>query len=443
MTWRLLRALTDLMPDRMHLPPYATAPSSSRPQDSVLQQPGGAQRMQHVTSAALELAAVRITETAYCDTAQSSGQAAGGSGSSGNRTSGDGGGAHANGIGRSSKGPGTSTTTNRATATPGGAVSFQVRQLQLVALRFAELLTDDGNTQLEAKRALLPALCEALLAEPRRCVDWWGCGRPAVLSSLQQPQLAQAAPLGGGPPAAPAPSAPAPAVPVPPEADAGAGAEASAEAGAGSASGPGTGASMLPPACPSNHEAKLTTCAVGMLLKNPASRATCMPLLLGCVRLPGPGGAAASQGLPPPPSAPGAAAPQQLQCPGQFPPGYLGGYLPQQQGLLPPGQQPGQPQPQPNWSAFGDNFRTERFMAVGTGDEREELYVGGRGRGYKKTRVSRRAVGRRVEAEGLPATINRVCRQRACVRVSTASRGLIPTAAIVLAPNTYRCTCRC
>eukprot|EP00198_Chlamydomonas_reinhardtii_P000884 XP_001690219.1 predicted protein [Chlamydomonas reinhardtii] len=226
--------------------------------DSVLQQPGGAQRMQHVTSAALELAAVR--------------------------------------------------------------------QLQLVALRFAELLTDDGNTQLEAKRALLPALCEALLAEPRRCVD-----------------------------------------------------------------------------C--NHEAKLTTCAVGMLLKNPASRATCMPLLLGCVRLPGPGGAAASQGLPPPPSAPGAAAPQQLQCPGQFPPGYLGGYLPQQQGLLPPGQQPGQPQPQPNWSAFGDNFRTERFMAVGTGDEREELYVGGRGRGYKKTRVlNPEAHGVDCDAVGLVTT---------------------------------------
>ncbi|GLC43553.1 hypothetical protein PLESTM_001485800 [Pleodorina starrii] len=259
--------------------------------DAMLRQPGGSERLHLIASATLELAAARITETAFCG-----GTAA-----------------------PLPPQPPASASEQAAAWDPSSSCassfSFPFRQLQLLSLRFSELLADDGSYKAMSKRALLPALAEALLAEPNRFVSWWGCGRDALHSGLSArdlltaPQLkdrATPATTTTTPAAAAASSLsppPPPLLPPPPP---------------------------PPPDCASSHDDKLQTAAVGLLLKSPAARNLIMPLLLACVRLPG-GGA----------------------------------------GL----------------AAFGEGFAEERFICGGEGAEREELYVGGRGRGYKRRKI--------------------------------------------------------
>ncbi|EFJ50397.1 hypothetical protein VOLCADRAFT_88966 [Volvox carteri f. nagariensis] len=108
-----------------------------------------------IAAATLELAAARIMETGYC----------GGGG-------GGGGGGDAAIAAAAADNKGTAA----ATAASSGSsfmFSYHFRQMQLVAMRFSELLADDGGFKAMAKRALLPALAEALLAEPYRFVS---CG---------------------------------------------------------------------------------------------------------------------------------------------------------------------------------------------------------------------------------------------------------------------------
>ncbi|GFR48260.1 hypothetical protein Agub_g10125, partial [Astrephomene gubernaculifera] len=282
--------------------------------DALQDQPAGRQRLHTLVTAALDLAAARITETAHCDAAAAPSQPL-------------------SPLPASSCNPevpsGALTSAAAAAAasscSPPAGPSYQLRQLQAVSLRFAELLVDDGGTKAAARRALLPALGEALRAEPRRFLAWWCCGRDAILSGLSLPELLSAPQLGSAPAPASATTAlglnPSPTTPP------------TLTASSSSSSSCSTAAPTLPPApdCISTQEPKLQAAAVGMLLKSPASRSICLSLLLACARQPAPAGT------------------------------------------------PGGP--------FGEGFNAERFMAWGEGEERELLYVGGRGRGYKRRKV--------------------------------------------------------
>ncbi|GIL85365.1 hypothetical protein Vretimale_10682 [Volvox reticuliferus] len=264
--------------------------------DALLRQPGGSQRLQVIARSTLDLAAARIAETGYC--------------------------------GGISNGSGAGDADEDLSSLSVSSFSYYLRQLQLVAMRFSELLADDGSYKAMSKRALLPALAEALLAEPHRFVSWWGCGRDVLLSGLSArdllmgPQLADRT---GGGNAASASATGAPSAVASPT--------LAAAAASTQPSSPSPQQQLLlqqPPDCTGSQDDKLQTAAVGLLLKSPAARNNILPLLLACVRLPGGG-----TGL----------------------------------------------------AAFGDCFLEERFICAGEGVEREELYVGGRGRGYKRRKI--------------------------------------------------------
>ncbi|GLI60443.1 hypothetical protein VaNZ11_002598 [Volvox africanus] len=261
--------------------------------DALLRQPGGSQRLQVIAVSTLELAAARIAETGYCG-----------------------------GVTNSS---GAGDTFEDLASSSVLSFSFYLRQLQLVAMRFSELLADDGSYKAMSKRVLLPALAEALLAEPHRFVSWWGCGRDVLLSGLSARDLLKAPQLadrtgGGSTGAAVAAAAASPML--------------TAASAVTQPSSPSAPHQLLlqqqPPDCTGSQDDKLQTAAVGLLLKSPAARNNILPLLLACARFPGGG-----TGL----------------------------------------------------AAFGECFLEERFISAGEGAEREELYVGGRGRGYKRRKI--------------------------------------------------------
>ncbi len=72
-------------------------------------------------------------------------------------------------AGSTCAGAGSGSNTDGGGSSPGPPL----RELQLVCLRFAELLCDDGNCRLAARAALLPPLVDLLVAEPADFAAWW------------------------------------------------------------------------------------------------------------------------------------------------------------------------------------------------------------------------------------------------------------------------------
>jgi hypothetical protein len=155
--------------------------------------------------------------------------------------------------------------------------------------------------------------------------------------------------------------------------------------------------------------------------RSPAARATFVPQLLACAAFPGsqkpllpPAAAPPPPPGPSPPPAP-AAPPSDPTAPGDGP------AAPPSRPASPTGLAPSRPPgPHPGLALFGSGFARERYMASGAGGEDGgDLWLGGRGRGYKRKRVRRRA-GERGAAPRAGVLASRAC---ACLTVGVAGWG--------------------